>query len=85
MAYFSNGSEGMALEAQCAECPLGDGPCPVYGAQMVFNYEQVGNDLAERIMDNYIGSDSQCRLRPLVAALRENSVPDGTQPEEVKP
>ena len=71
MAYFSNSSEGAYLEAQCAECPLGDGPCPIYGAQMVFNYEQIGNDLATKIMNNYVSEEGVCQMRSLVVEAVE--------------
>lgn len=43
MAYFPNGSAGEVLDNQCAECPLGDGPCPVALVQMMYNYTQVGD------------------------------------------
>ena len=45
MAYFSNGTEGIVLDAQCSVCPVGrnpDLPCPVLLVQLAYNYEQVG-------------------------------------------
>jgi hypothetical protein len=50
MAYFPNGSAGAVLEAQCADCPLGNGPCPVAGIQMLYNYDQL-NDGQENLKD----------------------------------
>ena len=43
MAYFPNGSSGEVLEIQCGRCPLGDGPCPVVGIQMLYNYDQLNS------------------------------------------
>ena len=34
MAYFSNGSEGMCFEDQCAKCKYGQEPCPIAAVQI---------------------------------------------------
>lgn len=44
MAYFPNGSSAEILDNQCEECIHGlsnDVMCPVYQAQIHFNYDQV--------------------------------------------
>ena len=44
MAYFSNGTEGEKLDAQCSECLHGSDDltilCPIAAVQMDFNYVQ---------------------------------------------
>lgn len=43
MAYFPNGTSGQVLDDQCDECIHGlsnDVMCPVYLAQIHFNYDQ---------------------------------------------
>lgn len=41
MGYFSNGSEGMDYESQyCDKCQHQDGPCTVWLAHMLHNYEE---------------------------------------------
>jgi hypothetical protein len=64
MAYFANGSEGAYLDAQCSECMIGEDPCPVYAAQMEYNYDQKGK--IETLLNLLIGEDCKCRLRPLL-------------------
>lgn len=71
MAYFSNGSEGMYLEAQCCECLLpGDAPCPVLLAQLNHNYEQFDeegspNKVAE-ILNILVNEKGDCQMMPLL-------------------
>jgi hypothetical protein len=47
MGYFSNGSEGMAYEAQyCDRCQHqkpNDGGCAVWLAHMLYNYQECNN------------------------------------------
>jgi hypothetical protein len=62
MVYFPNGSAGDVLEAQCMDCKLGEGPCPIYYIQMEWNYDQVGNDLAVKIMNELISEDGTCQM-----------------------
>lgn len=63
MAYFSNGSDGDFLARQCADCPLGDGPCPVFLVQMQYNYEQCDNPKLKEAMNILISEDGICNLR----------------------
>lgn len=52
MVYFSNHSESGVLEAQCAECRLSsDDACPVFGVQIHYNYDQIGNDKLKGAME----------------------------------
>lgn len=62
MAYFSNGSEGEVFDHQCGRCKFGDKPCPVAAMQLLWNYDQVGNRLAEQIMDNFVKKDGTCTV-----------------------
>lgn len=62
MAYFSNGSEGECFEDQCGRCKYGQAPCPVALMQLEWNYDQVGNELAKKIMDNFVKTDGTCTV-----------------------
>lgn len=62
MAYFSNGSEGMCFDEQCSKCKYGQHPCPVAAIQMQWNYDQIGNELARKIMDNFVKRDGTCTM-----------------------
>jgi len=65
MAYFPNGSAGEVLDRQCAECPLGNGPCPVLGIQMIFNYDQLseGNKQLREAMTMLVDDKGECQVR----------------------
>ena len=54
MAYFSNGSEGMVFDDECMDCPAAFKTCPVSLVQSLYNYDQVGNDTASRILDHLV-------------------------------
>ena len=94
MAYFSNGSEGEALQSQCMDCPLGAGwngvkeelgPCPVALVQFEYNYEQCdkGQEKLRRAMNLLIDDKTRrCQVREqLVAELRPCGGRDGSPPE----
>jgi len=66
MAYFSNSSAGDALEEQCSECPFGEADCPIYTAQALFNYDQVGNKVATDILDMLIDQKGGCQMVKLI-------------------
>ena len=66
MAYFSNGSEGMILEEQCARCPLGEKPCPITLVQLLYNYKQVGIPTLRDAMNHLINEQGQCQMLPLL-------------------
>lgn len=68
MAYFSNGTEGIAFDLQCAKCKYGEKSCPVAAMQLLWNYDQVGNDLAEKIMDNFVQKDGTCTIYEMAKA-----------------
>ena len=65
MVYFPNGSSGEVLDIQCADCPLGDGPCPVMGIQMLYNYDQVddGQEKLREAMSILVTDDGTCQVR----------------------
>jgi hypothetical protein len=64
MAYFSNGSEGMVFEDQCAKCKWGQKPCPISAVQIEFNYDQFKDTTgtATRIMDALVKEDGTCTV-----------------------
>ena len=65
MAYFPNGCAGEILDNQCADCPLGDGPCPVALVQMTFNYDQVadGQEKLREAMSYLVDDKGICEVR----------------------
>lgn len=62
MAYFSNGSEGMVFDEQCAKCKYGDKTCPIALVQITYNYEAVNNDVATNILDTLVKQDGTCTM-----------------------
>ncbi len=62
MAYFSNGSEGMVFDDQCAKCKYGKMPCPIAFIQVDSNYDQIGNELATKIMTQLVSNDGTCQM-----------------------
>lgn len=64
MAYFSNGSEGMVFDAQCAKCKFGDKPCPIAAIQMIYNYDQLNDKTgtARKIMNELVKDDGTCTV-----------------------
>ena len=64
MAYFPNGSSGEVLEIQCGRCPLGDGPCPVVGIQMLYNYDQLddGQEKLKYAMSMLVDDQGICQV-----------------------
>lgn len=65
MAYFPNATSGEVLDRQCADCPLGNGPCPVMGVQMLFNYDQCddGQEKLRSAMSILVADDGTCQVR----------------------
>jgi len=51
MAYFSNGTDGEKLDAQCDTCPCGKKACPVFLVQMLHNYDQCDNPKLKAAMN----------------------------------
>ena len=66
MAYFSNGTEGMVLDAQCGECALWEEPCPIALVHQLYNYDQIGNELARSILDDLVNKQGKCQLKPMI-------------------
>lgn len=67
MAYFSNGTEGMVFDDQCARCKYGNHPCPIAMVQIDNNYDQC-KDLsgtARRILDALVKNDGTCTMYEL--------------------
>ena len=62
MAYFSNGSEGMCFDDQCARCKYGQDPCPIALVQMEYNYEACNNETARKILDSLVSNDGTCSM-----------------------
>ena len=66
MVYFPNGVAGEVLENQCDKCIFGNDSCPIYCNQLVFNYDQVGNELATKIMNSFVNEKGQCLMYNLI-------------------
>ena len=69
MAYFSNSSDGAILDAQCDECLYGKADnigCPIALAQMLFNYDQNGNDDLEKCLNMLVDKHGTCQMKPLI-------------------
>jgi len=79
MAYFSNGTEGEALDNECSDCILGDlrvGVCPVFYAQIEYNYEACNNPLARKILNRLVKQNEDyeyigCQLKSLLPKLKD--------------
>lgn len=64
MAYFSNGSDGMVFDDQCARCKFGKSPCPIAFVQMNANYDQHNDPsgTAKKILDHLVKNDGTCAV-----------------------
>lgn len=62
MAYFSNGSEGMVFDEQCALCRYGNDPCPIFAVQLNYNYDACNNEIATKILNDLITNDGTCYM-----------------------
>ena len=80
MAYFSNGSEGMCLDEQCAECRHGYKPCPIYAIQLEFNYKAANDELATEILNKLINNDGTCHI--FEAFKKELELSDGEKAQQ---
>lgn len=65
MAYFPNSSAGEVLDSQCAQCPLGDGPCPVASVQLLYNYDQLedGQEKLQSALTTLVDEAGICQVR----------------------
>lgn len=73
MAYFSNATEGAALHKECQTCPIGKSFCPIQVAHLLHNYDQIGNKLAQDILNLLVSKDEEapfkyhgCQMKPLL-------------------
>ena len=62
MAYFSNGSEGMCFDDQCAKCKYGLLPCPIALVQIMYNYDAANNEVATKILDSLVSDNGTCSM-----------------------
>lgn len=64
MAYFSNGTEGMVFDDQCARCKFGRHPCPIAFVQVDANYDQHKDTsgTASKILDHLVKDDGTCMV-----------------------
>lgn len=70
MAYFSNGSEGMVFDDQCAKCKFGQHPCPIALVQVAYNYDQHKDQsgTAAKILGTLVRNDGTCTMWELAKA-----------------
>ena len=66
MAYFSNSSDGGVLDAQCGECLPYD-QCPVAFVQMMYNYDQIGNDQLKECLTALVDENGACQMKQFVS------------------
>ena len=73
MAYFSNGSEGMAFDDECDECQLDF--CPIALVHQLYNYDQVNNkdlrDAMNLLVKEKDGEYIGCQMKPMIDSLFE--------------
>lgn len=65
MAYFSNSTDGMLFDEQCAVCKYGDKPCPIALVQGHYNYDACNNPTARAILDTLVREDGTCMMLKL--------------------
>jgi hypothetical protein len=70
MAYFSNGSEGMVFDDQCAKCKFGQRECPIALVQIMYNYDQLKDEseTATKILDALVKDDGTCTMWEMAKA-----------------
>jgi len=81
MAYFSNSSDGDVLDGQCSKCKYGKEPCPVYFAQVNYNYDQNKDTsgTASEILNVIVDNKKGCAVFRMMKELEVN--PNQTQIE----
>lgn len=67
MGYFSNGSDGMVFDEQCAKCKYGNKSCPIAAVQHLYNYdakvaENNGDKTASLILDALVQDNGTCNM-----------------------
>lgn len=78
MAYFSNGSEGMVFDEECANCKYGQEPCPIALVQYTYNYDACNNEVARSILDDLVKDDGTCVMKK---TFRKDFYTDAQQSE----
>ena len=68
MAYFSNSSDGMRFDEQCAKGKYGQKPCPIAFVQVTYNYDACDNETATAILDELVKPDGTCAMLSLASA-----------------
>jgi hypothetical protein len=65
MAYFSNGSEGVVFDDECASCKYGKHPCPIAWVQTNYNYDQLKDKTgtAEKILNDLVSKNGTCKMK----------------------
>jgi hypothetical protein len=72
MAYFANGTEGMNLDEQCHNCIHGlneEAYCPIYHAQIEFNYDQLENQKLQQCLNILISKKGDCKMKETLDKL----------------
>ena len=72
MAYFSNGSEGMAFDDECQECKYGKDPCPIAKVQSLYNYDACNNDTATKILNDLVEDSGKCKMKEFMLSHTGN-------------
>ena len=62
MAYFPNGTSGEVFDEQCGRCRYGEGFCPIWGVQNVYNYDACNNEVARKILYDLVKDDGTCAM-----------------------
>lgn len=63
MAYFSNGSEGMVFDEECASCKYGTLSCPIALVQIMYNYDACNNKTATNILNTLVSNNGECSMK----------------------
>lgn len=69
MPYFPNASDPRACRFQneCADCSLGEKPCPVALVLLVHNYDQANNEKLEEAMNLLVCEETgECKMKTLM-------------------
>jgi len=78
MAYFSNGSEGMVFDEECSTCKYGQDPCPIAWVQRVYNYDACNNEVASKILNEFVKDDGKCAMKEFMKKYK------GKHPDQLK-
>ena len=66
MGYFPNSSYGLRFDEECMDCKYGEKTCPIAGVQLFYNYDQVGNDLARKILSDLVSDNGVCEMKKIL-------------------